>query len=453
MAAVSETTELEALPSPVPDVDDVADESPEEVLTEEDLAHLTGLAGPDATDWDSPPPPATEGLTDVGTDDGVSRVVVVPLIAAAVAVVVFVAYSIVTQSPPERPDSVALIDRTTTTAAPFPTTTEAATPFDGAEPIGVDIAEQAERMCQGEQFSIARSGEPSTAIYNDVMVAVQDGRSDWAADPDQTTLRGPVPALIGCLRTADAGEIDRCPTTSAIISRRSVSWSYRVLRTIDGVEVGSAAGTADEVRPCEELEIEAAGSDYASWSPLPTDQLAAAGGDLTTAPHPQLACATLVAGPPIEPADPVDTGDQAEPADPESPIEPGLAVHASTYSSPAVDHPLPKGWAATVERPVEAVLCLIPTAELGRVAGSSNEPAPSADESADAPNAGEAEPPIQAPPAGCPVTVAAVLRSGEWIGSWEHVAEICPPEGEPLVPESWLVEVVGPDLDYPLVGE
>jgi hypothetical protein len=453
MAAVSETTEREALPSPAPDVDEVAHERPEDVLTEEDLAHLTGVAGPDAADWASPPPPATEDLPADGTDDGVSRAVVVPLIAVAVAAVVFVAYSIVTQSPAQRPDGVALIDRTTTTVAPAPTTTEAATPFDGAVPIGVDIAEQAERMCQGDQFSIARSGEPSTAIYNDVMIAVQDGRSDWAAAPDQTTLRGPVPALVGCLRTADAGEIDRCPTTTAIISRRSVSWSYRVLRTIDGVEVGSAAGTAGEVRPCEELEIEAAGSDYASWSPLPTDQFAAAGGDLTTPPHPQLACATLVAGPPIEPADPVDTGAQFEPTDPESPIEPGLAVHAATYSSPAVDHPLPKGWAASDERPVEAVLCLIPTAELGRVHGSSSEAAPSADESTGASNAEEAEPAIQAPPAGCPITAAAVLRSGEWIGSWEHVAEICPPEGEALVPESWLVEVVGPELGYPLVGE
>lgn len=464
LAAVAERTEGEVLPSPVPTIDESTVEIGDELLTEDDLAHLTGAVGPDATGWASPSSTESDGTTEADGDDGVSRAVIIPLIAAAAVAVVFVAYSIVTQSPAQRPDPVALIDRTTTTR-PMPTTTETTMPFDGAVPIGIDIAEQAERMCRGDQFSIARSGEPSTAIYNDVMVAVQDGRSDWAASPDQAMLRGPVPPLVGCLRTADAGEIDRCPNTATIISRRAVSWSYRVLRTLDGLAVGSDAGTANEVRPCDQLEIEAAGSDYGSWSPLPTDRFAAAAADFTTAPHPQQACATLVTDPPTDldrqtdldpPTDPSEEAGAAEPPEPASPIEPGLALHATAYNTPDVDHPLPDGWAAADERPVEAVLCLIETGDLDRIElGADGDTDPTTDgtlDEADRPvdDPVAEEPPVQVPPVGCPISVVAMLRSGERIGSWEYGAETCPREGDALVPVSWLAEEIGPELGYPL---
>ena len=464
LAAAAEVSESELLPSPNA-MDDEPDDAPEHgdaPLTEGDLAHLTGLSGPDFADWQQtpPPPPPIDSNDD---DDTVSKVMVIPLIAAAVVAVVFVAYSIVTQDRPERPDTVALIDRSTTTAALTTTTTEPEAPLDGAVAIGDDIAEQAARLCRGDQFSIARAGELSTATYNDVMVAVQDGRSDWVASSDQEMVLGPVPPLVGCLETADAGEIDRCPNVASTISRRAVSWRYRLLSTADGTELASDAGEAREVRPCEKLEILADGSDYGSWSALPQDRFDAVAPAYTEAPHPQEACHALLRQPPATAvADPPNAGAAPEPEI--QPTGPGLAVHATGYRTPAIDLTLPDGWAATAERPVEAVLCFIATEDLPLVAeavGAGDDAAVESDvvESgaveSDAVEADPAEPIIAVPPAEepvaeCSVTIAAMTRSSEFIGSWHYVAPDCSPSAEISVPNDWLIEQVGPALGYPL---
>lgn len=433
MAAAGEGNEVDVLPSPVERVPDVEPDSG--LVTAADLAHLTGGAGPESNPWDSPPPPpATPLVSD--DDETVSKLVVVPLIAAAIIAVIFVAYSIVTQSPPDRPDAVALIDRTTTTVAP--TTTEAVPRTDtgGATPIGVDLAEQAARLCRGDQFMIARAVAPSAAVFNDIVVAEQDGRDDWVGSAEQVTLRSPVPPLIGCLQTADAGEIDRCPAASGVISRRAVTWTYRVLRSIDGSELGSDSGVAREVRPCDELEIVAGGENYGSWSSLPQDRFVAAGAPFTSIPHPQEACRAAANRTHDAEPDAVD----GEPEAPAPSLVPavGRSLHATVWGSPATDHPLPEGWMATDDRPAQAVMCLIPTADLGQLQ-------PIGRRNADA----EADP-AEAPSAGCPITAVVIASDGEWIGQWEYLAPRCPLPREPAVPNSWLTEEVGPTLGYAL---
>ncbi len=429
LAAVAEVTNDDLLPSPV--VADEPDPDPIDSLTEEDLAHLTGEAGPTLQGWDTPPPAAPVAATT--DEDGVPKFIVVPLIAAAVLAVVFVAYSIVIQTS-ERPEAVALIDRTTSTAAPT-TIAEPAPSTEGALPIGDEIAEQATRLCRGDQFSIARAAEPSGAVFNDLMMATRDGRDDWVADPEQETLKETVPSLVGCLTTADGGEINRCPNTTVTVSRRSVSWSYRVLRSTDGVQLGADSGTANEQRPCEELAAEAGDASLASWSPLPQDRLDAVAAAFAGAPHPREACSSV---PPIVIEDAEAT---IEPAPPSV----GLALHATWSADTRVDLQLPNGWMATDDRPVEAVLC----AQLGNATDTS------ADEV-------EVEP---IPPTTIPqpsitqqdrcettVSLTAMSRNGEWIGQWEYRGEECTDGSDVVVPLDWLIQTVGPDLGYPDPG-
>ncbi len=436
LAAAAEGNDVDLLPSPVgPETEIEPNDS--DLVTAADLAHLTGGAGPESNPWNSSPaPPAAAPVKS--EDDTVSKLVVVPLVAAAIVAVIFVAYSIVTQSPPERPDAVALIDRTTTTAAP--PTTEAAPPTlaGGATPIGVDLAEQAARMCRGDQFMIARAAAPSAAIFNDIVIAEQDGRDDWVGFADQETLRSIVPPLIGCLQTADAGEIDRCPAASGVISRRSVSWSYRVLRSSDGTVLGSDSGVARSLRPCDELVIVAGGENFGSWSPLPQDLLDAAGAPYTTLPHPQEAC--RAAANRSNKAE-SDAEPESEPVVSEPPSLPtvGLSLHATVWGLPGTNHPLPDGWMASDDRPTEAVMCLIPTADLDQLR-------PIGRRNADADAA-----PEEAPPAGCPITAAVISSDGDWIGQWEYIAPRCPRPREPVVPETWLVDEVGPTIGYSLV--
>lgn len=466
LAAAAEHSDGELLPSPVTESEADSDAPAAELLTEHDLAHLTGMSGPDVNGWKPATPPPPSG-PESAENESVPKLVVLPLVAAAVMAVAFVAYSIVTQTPPERPDTVALIDRSTTTQPPTTTTTEPASAASGAVPIGDDIAEQATRLCRGDQFSIARATEPSLAIYNDVMVAVQDGRDDWVASPDQAMLRGPVPPLVGCLRTADAGEIDRCPTTDHRISRRGVDWSYRVLRTIDGVEVASDSGVAREVRPCEELEIAAAGSDYGSWSPLPQARFDATAAAYTTAPHPQEACravATELTNPPaVAPAEDAEVAGDPVVEEPEPLPEQGLAIHATSYGAPGVDLALPAGWAAAEDRPVDVVLCYMRNDDLAGIADDAIEqdrvdaardaeaPQPEDDDSTEMIEIEVA--PIDGDPAdgACTtVVIAAMDRTGTVIGNWGYSVETCPSGEELTVPFDFLETVVGPQLGYPV---
>ena len=130
LAAVAETTNGDVLPSLV--VADEPDTEPVGAITEQDLAHLTGEAGQTLHGWDTPPPTAPVATSTDDDDDGVPKFIVVPLIAAAVLAVVFVAYTIVVQSP-DRPEAVALVDRTTSTVAPT-TTVEPAPTTEGVLP-------------------------------------------------------------------------------------------------------------------------------------------------------------------------------------------------------------------------------------------------------------------------------------------------------------------------------
>ena len=455
LAAASERHDSDVLPSPVQPEPESETDSLDAPLTEADLAHLTGQPAPDTNGWQSPKPPTPFGSDD-NEEDSVSRLVVVPLIAAAIMAVAFVGYSIVTQAPAERPDAVALIDRSTTTVAPTTTTTEPLALASGAVPIGIDIAEQAERLCRGDQFSIARATEASTALYNDVMVAVQDGVADWSASPDQEMLRGPVPPLVGCLQTADAGEIDRCPNAAVTISRRSVSWSYRVLRTIDGVEVGADSGTASDVRPCDELEPLAAGSDYGSWSPLPQDRFDAV-SSLTSAPHPEEACRSFATA--VE-ANQTGTAPEPAPIAPpaEDPVEPTEApwtsipaMHATAYGVPRVDLDLPEGYGATPERPVEAVLCLMRGDDVQRVAFDEAEVSgvtPSTEVETSA--ADDPATPQKTPPAAScdAVTIVVMDRFGGNVAAFEYPIETCPSIDQLTVPFDFLEEVIAVELGF-----
>lgn len=434
LAAAAETTDMAVLPSLV-----LADEEPEEeldLITAQDLAHLTGDGGPAANSWDSPsvsapPPPPQE--QPAGIDAPVSKALVFPLIGVALAAVAFVAYSIVTASPSVRPEAVALIDVTTTTEVQ--TTTGATIAERTIGTIGIDLAEQASQLCAGEQFSIARAASPSLATHNDLVVATRDGREAWDTAEDQLTLRTSVPSLVACLTTADGGEIDRCPTDGYAISRRSVTWTYRVLRTIDGAELGSDSDTAETVRPCEELAAEAGGEDLGSWSELPQERLALVAAEYTSAPHPQTAC---VSGETTEAQSALQATTKGT-TTPEPLLE-GLSLHATFDGTTDVDVTLPSGWMATDDRPVEAVLCLTHLSD-----------APRAEEDA---TPGEAEDPVSTDEAvetnkSCTVRVHARLRDGSDLGSWDYVTSECPEIGEHIMPpEDWWLEVVGPALGY-----
>lgn len=438
LAAAAETTDLAALPSQM--TDDAAEDEPDaNLITAQDLAHLTGDGGPATNAWESvsPPPPAVAAETNDGIDAPVSRAVVFPLVAVALVAVVFVAYSILSASPAIRPDTVAFIDRTTTTLTP--TTTTPQPPSEpGVGTVGVDVAEQAGHLCSGDQFSIARAEEPSLAIYNDVLIATRDGRDDWVAPADQVTLRHPIPSLIGCLTTADGGEIDRCPVDGYVISRRSVAWTYRVLQTIDGTELGSDSGTATEVPSCDDLLLGADGEDIASWSPLPQDRLDEVAVAYTAAPHPSVACATGTART-VSPK-PATVSSSTVPTT-APPLTAGLSLHATFANVTDMDVALPEGWMATLERPVEAVLCLevITTtkpADRPEALGNSSTTIPI---EADSPVAEECSTTIQ---------VTAQHRDGQPLGSWTHISPTCTSDETVTLPVEWWVEVVGPELGY-----
>ena len=419
LAAAAETSELDVLPSLIADDED--DPEPDtDLLTAQDLAHLTGDGGPSVNGWESPTPPAPAPIeSNDAIDAPVSKAVVFPLVAVALAAVAFVAYSILTAPPPDRPDTVALIDRTTTTII-SPTTTEARR--DGPGAIGVDLAEQAEWLCAGDQFSIARAEAPSLAIYNDLLTVTKDGRGDWTAPADHVTLRGPVPSLIGCLTTADGGEIDRCPSDGPIISRRSVVWTYRVVQSIDGTTLGSDQGTASELRSCDTLIAEASGQDSASWSPLPQDLLNQVAAASAGAPHPQAAC----------PTSPDDVRTVTEPIS----FEQGASLHATVDGITDTDVTLPAGWMATEERPVDVVLCL---EDLGSTSD------PSSDTSA----ADKPVPPTTLEACRETVRVHAMHRDGRVVGSWDYVSKTCAETGEEVTPpDSWWISTIGPALGY-----
>ncbi len=440
LAAAAETSDVAALPSPIED-DEAEVEPDSELITAQDLAHLTGDGGPAANAWESPrpPAPAPDIETNSGIDAPVSKAVVAPLIAVALAAVAFVSYSILTASPAVRPDTVALIDRTTTTLAPTPTTD---TSIVGAGTVGVDLAEQAEWFCAGDQFSIARAEAPSLAIYNDLLTVTRDGRDGWTAPAGHITLRDEVPPLIGCLTTADGGEIDRCPTDGPAISRRSVMWTYRVLQSIDGTELGADEGTATDVRSCDKLLAEAGGEVHASWSPLPQDRLDQVAAAYTTAPHPQVACATNPSSPE---ADQVDTNQVStgQVSTGNEPLAQGLSLHATFNGITDVDVPLPDGWMATDERPVEAVLCLEYIETSPDDATDSNTPGEGA---SDSPPATET--------CGATIRVSATHRDGRALGSWSHLSSTCPAPGETVTPpDEWWIDVVGPELGYVVESE
>ncbi len=420
LAAAAEVSELDVLPSLI--IDEEADAEPEpDLLTAQDLAHLTGDGRPSVNGWESPAPPTVAPAeTNDGIDAPVSKALVFPLVAVALAAVAFVAYSILSTPPPERPDAVALIDRPTTTTTIATTTT--APPADRPGVIGLDLAEQAEWLCAGDQFSIARAEAPSLATYNDLLTVTKDGPGDWFASPDVETLRGSVPSLIGCLTTADGGEIDRCPSDGTVISRRSVMWTYRVLQSIDGATLGSAEGTAVELLPCETLLVEAAGEDLASWSPLPRQELDEVAAAHTEAPHPQVAC-------------PSSTNDERVSADPRL-FEQAAPAHATIDGITDVDVTLPAGWQATADRPVEVVMCLEYVE--GSVAAG-----------ADSPTVPGSDVPTIAEACDGTVRVHAMHRDGQMITSWDYVSTACPSIGEPLTPpDSWWLATVGPTLGY-----
>lgn len=417
LAAEAEFTEAAVLPSPILDEDNGAETH--DLITENDLAHLTGGSGPQAHGWDSQVPNAPTAPTaddDPGIDAPVSKAVIVPLVFAAAAVVLFAAYSIVTSSSTPRPDTVALIDRSTTTEAPVATTTVAETTVPERGPIGVELAEQASRLCAGAQFSIARAEAPSQATFNDLVTAVKDGRSDWETDPDHQTLRSAVPPLVGCLTTADAGEIDRCPANGFIVSRRSVDWSYRVLQTIDGTELGADSGTATDLRPCEELIAESGGEDSAFWSALPQDRIDLVAATYTSAPHPSSACTSDLA--PIEALPVIDTP---------------LTLDAAHESISDLDVELPDGWEPTDERSVGAVACL-------QLVPDGEEEVPDSATPVD----GSTEPACSTS-----VLVTIILLDGTPLGSWVYSGSTCAEAGLPLAPPiEWWVDSVGPALGY-----
>lgn len=426
LAAAAEVTNDDLLPShPVAETAPTDSIAP---ITAQDLAHLTGDAAPTIHGWDPSPTVPAVTTTD---EDGVPKIVLVPLIAAAVLAVVFVAFSIVLQSS-DRPEAVALVDRTTSTAAPT-TTSEPGPSLDGALPIGIEIAEQATHLCRGDQFSIARAVDPSGAVFNDLMVAVRDGRDDWVADPARETLRETVPSLVGCLTTADGGEIDRCPNAAVVISRRSVTWSYRILRSSDGTELGADSGRADERRDCEELAVQAGGDNLASWSPLPQERLDAVASTFTDAPHPREACSSV---------DQTSTEDTeptpSTPPDPQTPAI-GLALDATWLIDTRIELGLPKGWLATEDRPVEAVLC-----------AQVIDPDVS-DEGETVPDKPWTPPTGDQPGRGCNTTVSltAMTRSGEWIGQWDYDSAVCVEDSKVDVPLDWLAQTVGPELGHP----
>jgi len=419
LAAAAETSELDVLPSLIAD-DEPEPEPDDALITAQDLAHLTGDSRVAVNGWDSPAPAAPTAPIEApdGIDAPVSRAVVIPLVLVALAAVVVVAYSIVTASPSVRPDTVALIDRPTTTTVVSTTTTEASGP--GA--IGDDIAEQAAWLCAGDQFTIARAEAPSLATYNDVLVATQDGRDDWSAPADHETLLGPVPSLIGCLSTADGGEIDQCPDIDTVISRRSVDWTYRVLQSSDGATLDQDQGTASDVRPCDELQAEAGDADSASWSPLPQERFRQVAVAYTSAPHPQSACMTS----------------EQESSTELIPFAQGASVHAMFDGVTDTEVSLPTGWRATDERPVEVLLCF------ENLSGEVGPTADSPPEDARVPPAAETT---------CDVTtrVHAMHRDGRMIGSFDHVSSSCTETGETVAPpQSWLASVVGPAIGYEL---
>lgn len=411
LAAATEASDDAVLPSMIVNDDSEENDSPERI-TAQDLAHLTGDGGPAAHPWESPPAPAPPSIDDKpkGVDTPVSKAVVLPLVAAALAAVVFVAYSIVTAPAVSAPDAVALMD-TPTTTAPAPSQTEPAPEESFIGPVGIDLAEQAEWLCAGSQFSIARAEVPSLAVYNDLLLATRDGRDAWIAPPDHETLSNAVPPLVGCLTTADGGEIDRCQTGD--ISRRSVMWSYRVLQASNGALLGSDEGTATDVRPCDELANEGVEANAASWAPLPQERLNQVAAAHTSAPHPQVACSSSVAdaSTPTAPAD-----DASVPTLLDRP-----AAHATFDGITDADVPLPPGWTATAERPVEVVLCL----ELVSQESSSTQ---------------------ESGTEACTIRVTAQTRNGQPLGSWDHECTA----GATAIPEAWWTDVVGPDLGYEL---
>jgi hypothetical protein len=218
-----------------------------------------------------------------------------------------------------------------------------------------------------------------------------------------------------------------------IISRRSVDWSYRVLRSTDGAELGADSGTADEQRPCDELATEADGDTLASWSPLPQDRIGAVAAAFAGAPHPREACSAV----PPPPAEATETPPTTE-TPPETPAI-GLALHATWSNDSRVDLELPKGWMATDDRPVEAVLC----AQIN-----------SRDASPDAAETTPAQDPAapNRPETRCATTVSltAMARNGEWLGQWDYTTDECPGGTNVVLPLDWWTETVGPDLGYTL---
>lgn len=434
LAAAAETSSHDVLPSLMADDEDEAED--ENLITAQDLAHLTGDGGPTANGWDSPAPQPKASSDDDATNDGidapVSKAVVFPLIAVALAAVAFVAYSIITASPAVRPDAVALIDQTTTTLSAT-TTSEPLAAGPGA--VGVDLAEQAAWLCAGEQFGIARADDPSRAIFNDILIATRDGTDGWSGPADHVTIVDAVPPLIGCLVTIDGGEIDRCPTDDFEISRRSITWSYRVLQSNNGDMLGVDEGTATDLRSCDELIAEADGQDLASWSALPFDRFDQAAVEYTAAPHPQEACA-----PEADDSAPLDVVETDAPL-----IAEALSLHATFASTPDIEVTLPKGWQATDERPVQAVLCLelLPSSDAEDEAADTDPVDANADaETEDLPAEQVCETRIR---------VHAMLRNGQKLSSWDYVTEQCTAPGEAhTIPNDWWLSVVGPELGYEL---
>ncbi len=95
---------------------------------------------------------------------------------------------------------------------------------------------------------------------------------------------------------------------------------------------------------------------------------------------------------------------------------------------------------ASDDRPAEAVMCLIPSADLELLRPIGERKADT-DDGSDRP---------EAPPSGCPITAAVISSNGDWVGQWEYLAPRCPRPGEPTVPKIWLADEVGPYLGYSL---
>lgn len=388
-------------------------------LTEEDLAHLTspgavsahGLAG-----LRSEPDPETS------SDAPIAPKILIPLVLLAIVVVGFVGYAIVTQEPRDPDDLVAYIDggdapttslaqSTATTTTPTTTTWPALSVSGRAQlpELGNDVAEQLIAICAGRQMSIVGATEPVLGLYNDLAIVERDGREPWTANPAQPLSFSPIPPLVRCHQTADAGLIERCDDYSNgfTYSRRSVDWLTRVIRTVDGVEIGKDGGTATDAPPCPaELTSFDDRRDFAGWAQPSAGTINAVGGAYVATMNPSDACWAL----------------HRDVVEWDPGTSPGVqAVHWAATNRLV---PLPDTWTPSTERPLGVALCL------------EQEAIPADDGSC------ETE-----------ITVVAANPAGDPVGTWTYLDPGCDWGADltdlPEPPASWFAEVVGPDLGHP----